>query len=100
MFMKICCWNCRGIRGCSKYRVVRKLLVENKINFSSFIETKHSSVSIEKIRKWWGHMDVEWCDVNIGESGEGLICSWEKDLIKECRDQKGNRWICMEGFFS
>ena len=41
--------------------------------------------------------EINWCDVNTVDGDGGLICFWEKNMIKEYSIHKENRWI-FEGF--
>ena len=73
--MNIVFWNCRGIGGGGKDLDIKKLIMEKRVSFLGFIETKHSLILHSKIKRWRGVIEMEWSNVGIVEGYGGLICS-------------------------
>ena len=78
-------------------RIQPQVIVGRMVCFVRLVETKHASLSIHKIKKWWGSLDMEWNDVAMIEGLErGLLI---KILITQRREMDVSKILSCQNNF-
>lgn len=97
MNMNIISWNVRGIGGSGKFVAIHNLVLKRNPALMGLMEMKHSNLTMQKVRKWWGNGAFSLVDVPAISGSWGLILIWDRNKFQEENLRKGNRWIWVKG---
>lgn len=90
-------WNVRGIGGSGKASVIRNLVLSRNPAVMGSVETKHSTLTMQLVRRWWGKDNFSWEDIPVSSGSGGLVIVWDMSSFLKTDCKKGERWICIQG---
>ena len=64
----------RGVGG-EKDAAIKKVIEEHNTLVVGLLETKHSTISKFKIKKWWGSSEFNWVHTTTLDGNGGPICT-------------------------
>src|ERR1044072_141571 len=85
--MKIMSFNIIGVGNRTKWKVVRDIVVKEKVEMLFIQETKSQQINARLCCALWGDGDFEWRAVHAVNRSGGILCVWKKKMF------------CLEGSF-
>lgn len=79
--MNVASLNIRGINCDLKIEWVRKICLENKINFIGIQETMSNNINHNTIRLLWGNDDYNFLVKNPIDKSGGIVAIWDGNLF-------------------
>jgi exonuclease III len=94
--MIVLLFNARGLVGVLKRKKIKKLVMEQKVDFLAIQETKMEVISDAVCRNLWCDDDFQWaCLPSVGNSG-GILSIWRKSLANFLFSFVGNGMVGVE----
>ncbi|KAL5134737.1 hypothetical protein HKD37_03G007822 [Glycine soja] len=94
--LNIATHNVRDLGWCGKWRSIRNMVKEEKLDLLCMQETKQQEVSSNLCKALWGRDDVSWIDYPASNTEGGLLCLWQKECFTLQRSFSSDGFIGLE----